>query len=544
MPEDRLNRHSVAGDAEVNPWIVLAVLCAGVFMMLLDATIVNLAQQDIRTDLGASLSQMQWVLDAYILIFAVLLLTTGRLGDLLGRRRLFVIGVAVFTVASALCAAAGPASEALGVSGANALIGARVLQGVGGALLMPQTIALVAVAFPPERRGAAFGVWSAVTALAGVVGLLLGGAIITYMSWEWIFLINIPLGVPVILLALRFVPESRDPNTAARFDYPGMILSGLGLLAVVFALIEANHFGWTSPLIVASLGSGAALLALFVWREQRTANPMMRMELFRLRNFWTGNIVMAAMNFGFFGILLPLTVLVQGALGFSAMRAGIILVPMAMMITLIAPFAGRLSDRIGSRGLLAGGFVLASAGVLLVINEAHPHSGTLDLVIPIFVLGTGFALVVSQMNVVPLRQVPIEVVGSASGILNTTRSVFQVMGVAALSTIMQHVASNEAAETLSHSALAPSIRAEAQQAVAEGRFSDLVELGGPVEQSLLSAISIDLQLSFIDGFSAAMMLAAASALIGLGATVLIRDRSAEPVVEGRPAAVEAATSGD
>ncbi|MFW6075487.1 MAG: DHA2 family efflux MFS transporter permease subunit [Chloroflexota bacterium] len=530
--------------SQPNPWLILVVLCAGVFMMLLDTTIVNLAQQDIRRDLGANLSQMQWVLDSYILVFAVLLLTTGRLGDLYGRLRLFTIGVGIFTVASVLCAGSGMIGDFGGISGANALIAARVLQGLGAAILMPQTIALVTVTFPPERRGAAFGVWSSVAASAGVVGMLVGGAIITYLSWEWIFLINLPLGIAVMTAAVWLIPECHDPLARARFDFRGMMLSALGLFALVFALIEASRFGWSSPIILGALLAGVSLLTLFVVWERRAPEPMMKLELFSIRNFWAGNIIMAVVNFSFFGLLLPLTVLLQGVLGFSAICAGVTLMPLALMISLIAPFAGRLSDKIGPRGLLLGGFTLVGAGMLLLIGQVGADATTLELLPPLFIMGTGFALAVSQMNVVPMRQVPELMAGSASGVLNTTRSISQLFGIAALSSAMQLLAASEAKSTLEATRIGSELRHQASDLVSEGRFGELSSLGGQAEQVILQALYRDLQDSFITGFSGAVVLAGAAIILGLGSAILVRTGEPAPLADRTPPATEPASSGD
>lgn len=236
-----------------NPWLVLSVLCIAVFMLLLDTTIVNVAQVKIKDDLGADLTQIQWILDSYLLSYAVLLLSFGRLGDVFGRRKLFVIGMAIFTLASVLCAGSGWVGEQLGISAVNFLIISRVIQGVGGAIMMPQSLSLVTVTFPPEKRGTALGVWGSVVAMGAIVGPVLGGFIVTNFAWEWIFLINLPVGILSILLALRFVPESVDPTASGKIDWGGVVTSGGGIFAVVFASIEGNHLGWTSPPLSVSM---------------------------------------------------------------------------------------------------------------------------------------------------------------------------------------------------------------------------------------------------------------------------------------------------
>jgi EmrB/QacA subfamily drug resistance transporter len=352
-----------------NPWLVLVVLCAAVFMLLLDTTIVNVAQQKIKEGLNADLSEIQWVLDSYILTYAVFLLSFGRMGDVFGRKRLFILGMAIFTASSALCGASNWLGGQLGVSGANALIVARVLQGFGGAFMMPQTLSLIAVVFPPEKRGAAMGIWGGIVALGAVVGPIIGGLIVTNYAWEWVFLINVPVGIIAILATLVIVPESVDPLASKRLDWTGLVLSGSAIFALVYALIEGPKRGWTSPVILGLLVVSAILLAAFVAWERRAADPMMKLELFRLRNFWVGNVIATTVAFGMLGIFFPMTLFLQGALGFSPIRAGLTMTPMSVMIMVAAPFAGRLTDRIGARWILVTGLTLMTVGILFIVSR-------------------------------------------------------------------------------------------------------------------------------------------------------------------------------
>lgn len=253
------------GAEERNPWLVLLVLCAAIFMLLLDTTIVNVAQRKIQEGLNADLSEIQWILDSYILTYAVFLLSFGRMGDVFGRKRLFIVGMAIFTAASALCGASSWLGDQLGIGGANALIASRVLQGFGGAFMMPQTLSLISVVFPPEKRGAAMGIWGGIVALGAVVGPIVGGLIVTDYAWEWVFLINLPVGIVAILATLAIVPESTDPLASRRLDWGGLFLSGFGIFALVFATIEAPNWGWTDPRVLGLLAAGALLLSLFVW---------------------------------------------------------------------------------------------------------------------------------------------------------------------------------------------------------------------------------------------------------------------------------------
>src|SRR5215207_9924296 len=257
------------GSREHNPWLILLVLCGAIFMLLLDTTIVNVAQQKIKEGLNADLSQIQWILDSYILAFAVLMLSFGRIGDIYGRKKMFVTGMAVFIAASGLCGISGWIAGLVGIPGATALIVARVLQGMGGALMMPQTLSLITVAFPPQKRGAAMGVWGSVVALGAVLGPLVGGFIVTHYPWEWIFLINIPVGIVAILSTLAIVPESGDPLASGKLDWGGLLFSATAIFSLVFALIEGPRFGWTSPQTLGLLLISAALFTIFAWWERR-----------------------------------------------------------------------------------------------------------------------------------------------------------------------------------------------------------------------------------------------------------------------------------
>ncbi|MGE3799342.1 MAG: DHA2 family efflux MFS transporter permease subunit, partial [Thermomicrobiales bacterium] len=300
-----------------NPWLVLSVLCLAVFMLLLDTTIVNVAQVKIKDDLGASLTQIQWILDSYILAYAVLLLSLGRLGDVFGRKRFFMIGMAVFTIASLLCGASAWIGEQINVSGVNVLIAARVFQGIGGAFMMPQSLSLVSVTFPPEERGAAMGMWGSVVAAGAILGPIIGGLIVTHYAWEWIFLINLPVGIISLYLMWRIVPESTDPQASGRIDWGGVLLSGMGIFALVYACIEGTHFGWTSPRILGSFALSAILLVAFIWWERRNDDPIIKLELFRIRNFSAGNLIALIISFGMLGIFFPITLFLQQAVGYS-----------------------------------------------------------------------------------------------------------------------------------------------------------------------------------------------------------------------------------
>src|ERR687898_3385929 len=264
-PQGMLSGNQPSGSGERNPWLILLVLCGAIFMLLLDTTIVNVAQQKIKEGLNADLSQIQWILDSYILAFAVLMLSFGRLCDIYGRKKMFVTGMAVFIAASGLCGISGWIAGLVGIPGATALIVARVLQGMGGALMMPQTLSLITVAFPPQKRGAAMGVWGSVVALGAVLGPLVGGYIVTQYPWEWVFLINIPVGIVAIIATMAIVPESRDPLASGKLDWGGLIFSAAAIFTLVYALIEGPKFGWLSQETLGLLAFSAAVFVIFVW---------------------------------------------------------------------------------------------------------------------------------------------------------------------------------------------------------------------------------------------------------------------------------------
>ena len=395
-------------------------------MLLLDTTIVNVAQQKIKEGLNADLSQIQWILDSYILAFAVLMLSFGRIGDIYGRKKMFVTGMAVFIAASGLCGISVWIADLVGIPGATALIIARVLQGIGGALMMPQTLSLITVAFPPQKRGAAMGVWGSVVALGAVLGPLLGGYIVTHYPWEWVFLINIPVGIVAILATLAIVPESRDPLASGKLDWGGVIFSATAIFALVYALIEGPKFGWTSPQTLGLLLVSAAVFVIFVWWERRVPDPMVKLELFGIRNFWVANVIGLAIPFGLFGIFFPMTVFLQGALGMTPLEAGLTMMPMSLMLMFVAPISGRLSDRIGARWILTTGLTLVTVGILLMTSRVSTTTNWQTLLPALVVTGTGMGMTFAPMTAAAMSRVPPRISGSASGILNTSRNIGQL----------------------------------------------------------------------------------------------------------------------
>jgi EmrB/QacA subfamily drug resistance transporter len=427
-----------------NPWLVLVVLCTGFFMILLDTTIVNVAIPAMSAGLNTTLDQILWVLNAYILVYAVLLITAGRLGDLYGQRNLFAIGLAIFTIASALCGLSQNAAE---------LIAARILQGVGGAVLTPQTLAILTSLFPPERRGAAFGIWGGVAGLATIAGPTLGGAIVTYIDWRWIFFVNVPIGILAIVATFAIIPDLR-PGRAHGWDIPGVILATAGLFAIVFGLIEGQRYNWGE---IASYGvtipelivGGVLLLIVFIVWERFQSEPLVPLSLFSDRNFAVANWIAAAIAFGMMSLFLPVVIYLQSVRGFSAFTAGLTLAPMSLTSMVFAPFAGRFADRFGGKYILMTGISVFTIGFGSVIFVAGPDSTWITFLVPAIVAGAGMGMTFAPMTTVAMRNITPRMAGAASGVLNTTRQLGQAIGSAVVGAILQ----NQLATTLHNQAV-------------------------------------------------------------------------------------------
>ena len=414
-----------------NPWPALLVICLGFFMIMLDTTIVYVATPSILTSLQTSLDSVLWVFNGYLLAYAVLLITAGRLGDLFGPRNLFAAGLVVFTAASALC----------GLSAdANQLIAWRVLQGIGGALIAPQSLAVLTSIFPRERMGAALGVWGAVIGVSTVAGPTLGGFIVTNFDWRWIFFVNVPIGIVALLGAFLIVPDVR-PGRAHRFDVVGVVLSGLALLAIVYALIEGQRYEWGTivgfvsiPLL---LVVGFVLLALFVLWERRQDEPLVPLRLFQHRNYTLMNWTALAVAFAMQGIFLPFTIYLQSVLGMSALSAGLTVAPLSLVSMVVAPFSGRLVDRFGGKYFLMTGLVLFATGTGLLFWLASPDSSWQTFVPPLMLAGLGMGCVFAPMTTIAMRDVTPRETGAASGVFNTMRQLGAVVGSAVIGAVLQ-----------------------------------------------------------------------------------------------------------
>jgi EmrB/QacA subfamily drug resistance transporter len=539
MQSSPVKKPSAAQVKERNPWLVLIIICTAVFMLLLDTTIVNNAQVKIREGLDANLTQIQWVLDSYILTYAVLLLSFGRLGDIFGRKRLFVLGMSIFTAASGLCAMSAWIGDSLSISGVNVLIFARVLQGVGGALMMPQSLTLVTVVFPPEKRGAALGIWGSVVGLGAIMGPVIGGTIVTNYAWEWVFLINIPVGIAAILFTLRIVPESFDPLASKQLDWLGLALSSVGIFAVVYAMIEGNAKGWTSPLIVGSTLLGAFLLVIFVLWEQRVPDPMMKLELFRIRNFWIGNVMAVSISFGMLGIFFPMTIFLQGVLGFSPIRAGLTMTPMSIMLMVAAPLAGRLTDHLGARWIMVSGCSLMFVGILFLVSRVNLGTDWLELLPALIVTGIGMGFTFSPMTAAAMRDVPPRIAGSASGILNTMRNIGQVLGIAVLGSFLQNRVGVAVSNKLDGYPMDASTK---DQVVTLAQQSQFDKLAGIVPADLFSSVFLGIQQGFVDALHSTFLIGAFTCLLAALIATLVRNPQPQPVTTRAQAPSEVTTA--
>lgn len=412
-----------AGSRNAHIW-ALVITGLALFMVVLDNLVVTTALPVIRVDLGASVETLGWVVNAYTLAFAVLLLTGAALGDRFGRRRVFAIGITIFALASAGCALA-PNIEVL--------IAFRALQGLGAAPVLPLSLTLLADAFPPGKRGLAIGIWSGISGLAVAAGPVVGGAVVGGLSWHWIFWINVPIGAVCAPLALRKLRESRGPDT--HVDVAGLVLAGIGLFGIVWGLVRGNEQGWGSTGILTSLIAGAVGLAAFLIWESRSTAPMLPLHLFRSRGFSVANAVSVAMYFGMFGSIFFLAQFLQTAQGNSPLRAGLMVLPWTIMPMFVAPVAGLMSDRIGARPLMVAGLALQGVALLWLGLVTTPTVSYLPLAGAFMLAGFGMALVfapVANLLVQSVREVEI---GKASGANNTLREVGGALGIAVMTAI-------------------------------------------------------------------------------------------------------------
>ncbi len=411
---------------ENKKWWTLAAVAVGLFMIMLDNTVVNVALPSMRRSLHLSLSQLEWVVAGYALTFAAFMLTGGKLADLLGRRRIFMVGIVIFTGASLACGLA---------SSGGFLIGARVVQGLGGALINPATLSIITATFPPKERGTAIGIWAGVSAMALAIGPLVGGLLTEHVNWNWIFFINVPIGIAGLVAVPLLVDESRDTSREQRPDLPGLVTSAVGLFALTYGFIEANSYGWTSARIIGSFAVAAVALASFGLLEHRQRLPMLDLSLFRNRTFTGANVAMLFVGLAMFGTFFYVSLYMQNVLLYTPVQSGASFLPMTCLIILIAPRAGKLADRFGSRWLVGGGMSLVAI-MLFYYSLLGAHESFFTLLPGLVIGGTGMALTMTPTTAAAMSSVPVDKAGVGSAVLNSMRQVGGSLGIAVMGAVV------------------------------------------------------------------------------------------------------------
>ena len=412
---------------KVNVWWTFGITSAALFMVTLDNLVVTTAIPVIRRDLHAGLSGLEWTVNAYTLVFAVLLLTGAALGDRFGRRLVFSIGLGIFTLGSAAAALA---------PSIGALDAARAVQGLGGAIVLPLTLTILSAGVPAERRGVFLGAWGGISGLAVAFGPLVGGAVVDGISWHWIFWLNVPIGLVLIPLALLRLNETKGP--LGRVDLPGLALASAGLFGIVWGLVRGNSLGWSSNEIVGALTAGAVLLAAFVAWELRSDHPMLPMRFFRDRTFTLANVASLLMSFGMFGSIFLLAQFFQTVQGYSPLGSGLRILPWTAMPMIAAPIAGALSDRISPSRIIGTGLALQAVGLAWIAMVSTPTTPYVDLIAPFTLSGIGMGLFFAPIANLILSSVRGEEEGQASGANNAVRELGGVFGVAILASVFSH----------------------------------------------------------------------------------------------------------
>ncbi|NLG55612.1 MAG: DHA2 family efflux MFS transporter permease subunit [Rhodococcus sp.] len=412
-------------EATRSPWPALWALVLGFFMILVDSTIVAVANPAIMADLKADVNQVVWVTSAYLLTYAVPLLVTGRLGDRFGPKNIYLLGLVIFTGASFWCGVSGDIST---------LIVARACQGFGAALMTPQTMSVITRTFPPDRRGTAMGLWGAVAGVATLVGPLAGGVLVDSLGWQWIFFVNVPVGIIAFGLAWFLVPAL--PTHSHRFDMVGVILSGIGMFLLVFGIQEGSTYNWAAGVWLC-IGAGVLVLAVFVVNQSRNHDePLVPLALFKDRNFSLANIAISAMGFSVTSMVLPLMFYAQGVRGLSPTGAALLMVPMAVITGVCAPFVGKLVDRMHPRYIASTGFALFAIALGWLALVMTPDSPTWQLLLPIALIGLANACIWSPLAATATHNLPVDQAGAGSGVYNTTRQVGAVLGSSAIGALI------------------------------------------------------------------------------------------------------------
>jgi EmrB/QacA subfamily drug resistance transporter len=411
---------------ENKKWWTLGAVSVGLFMIMLDNTVVNVALPSIRSSLGMSIQGLEWVVAGYALTFAAFMLIGGKLADFLGRRLVFMIGLGVFTGASLACGLA---------TNGGFLIGARIVQGLGGALMNPATLSIIAATFAPRERGRAIGIWAGVSALALAIGPLVGGLLTQHVNWNWIFFVNVPVGIAGLLLAPALIEETRDTTADQRLDLPGLLTSAVGLFSLTYAFIEANSYGWGSVRILGAFALAAVALTAFVLLERHQRAPMLDLSLFRNRTFGGANAAMLFVGLAMFGTFFYVSLYMQNVLEYSPVQAGASFLPMTILIILIAPRAGALTDRVGSRWLVGGGMTLLSV-MLFYYTQLGAHESFWRVLPGLLIGGFGMGMTMTPVTAAAMSAVSVDKAGVGSAVLNSARQVGGSLGIAVMGSIV------------------------------------------------------------------------------------------------------------
>jgi EmrB/QacA subfamily drug resistance transporter len=472
-------------------WWTLGAMCFALFMIMLDNTVVNVALPSIQRDLHTSLSALEWTINAYTLTFAVLLVTGGRLGDIFGRRRMFLFGVITFALSSA----------AIGVSPNDAwLIAGRALQGIGAAFMMPATLSIISNAFPAQERGKAIGTWAGVSAIALAIGPLVGGWMVEHVGWQAIFFINVPVAAIAVVVTLWAAHESRDETAERTIDIPGVLTLGAGVGALVLALVEGNSWGWDSVGVLSLFAVAAIGLVGFALTERRVRAPMLDFSYFKSRTFFGANLVAFLVTFAMFGMFLYIALYLQNVLGYSPLEAGVRFLPTTLVIMVLGPVAGRLSDRVGPRPLLTLG--LTTVAVALFWQSFIEVDTSYWFLLPAFVLmGVGIAFVMSPMSTAAMNAVDRTKAGAASGVLSMTRMVGGTLGVAVIGAMVSAIGRGQLGDLLPQAS--------------SGQLDKLSDaLGTGAGAHVPGTVERAMNLAYTDALGTALIVAAAVALLG------------------------------
>jgi EmrB/QacA subfamily drug resistance transporter len=480
-----IRQEEVGKSSGKRKWGVLAVLSFPLFIIMLDVTVVNIALPHIMSAFKVGLASIEWVFNVYVLIFAALLLILGKLGDLFGRRKLFLIGLGTFTLASLGCALA-PTF--------NVLLIFRGFQAIGGAAMTPATLSILNVEFSSSQRGLALGIWGAVAGAANALGPIIGGALVDTMSWRYIFVINIPVGIIAFIATLMVVRESIDTTADRHIDIPGVLIVSLALFCLTYALVEGQKEGWTSLLILALFAVALVSFIAFILVELRKTSPLAQLRLFGNRVFASGNFILMVITFGMIGVLYLTVLFLQIILGFSALKAGFTLLPLPLAIIIAAPIAGRLTDKIGGRWLLFAGTIIAAVGIFLMSNLSVTTDWP-DLILALAVCGAGMGMVMAPVVTLIMANTPVEQSGMGAGILSTVRMIGSVLGLSVLGAVLQNQLVNNVSNAL---AKYPQIPAAMRDQITNGIQSGGIGAGGI---SIPSAVPDVLKAQFISLFN-------------------------------------------